>query len=111
MTTYRKITLVLTLACWLSWLAPAQAQTLADTGAGRKRAAVCAACHGIDGESRNPTIPRLRGQHREYLEKQLRDFRDGRRLDPTMSAMAKPLSDDDIRNLAAYYFGVSAGMR
>jgi len=96
---------------WAGLHASAQAQALADTGAGQKRAAVCAACHGIDGQSRNPAYPHLTGQQREYLEKQLRDFRDGRRVDPTMTAMAKPLSDADIRNIAAYYYGVSVGRR
>lgn len=88
-----------------------QAQQLADAAAGRKRAAVCFSCHGEDGVSRNPAYPHLQNQQRAYLEKQLRDFRDGRRVDPAMTAMAKPLSDDDIRNIAAYYWGVALARR
>lgn len=90
-------------ALGLSGVAHAEAERLADVAAGKKRAAVCFACHNQDGQSRNPAYPHLTGQQRVYLEKTLKDFRDGRRLDPTMSAMAKPLSDDDIRNIAAYY--------
>jgi cytochrome c553 len=82
-------------------------QELADVAAGRKRAAVCFACHGEDGVSKNPMYPHLSGQQRAYLEKQLRDFRDGRRVDSAMSAMAKSLTDDDIRNIAAYFWGVT----
>jgi cytochrome c553 len=87
----------------LAGAAQAQVEKLADVAAGKKRATVCFACHNEDGQSRNPAYPHLTGQQRAYLEKTLKDFRDGRRQDPTMSAMAKPLSDDDIRNIAAYY--------
>ncbi len=90
---------------------PAFSQQLADASAGRKRAAVCFSCHGEFGVSKNPAYPNLAGQQRDYLEKQLRDFRDGRRVDPTMTAMAKPLSDDDIRNIATYYWGTSGVRR
>ena len=74
-----------------------------DTALGKKKAAVCAACHGIDGNSRNGLWPKLAGQHQLYLAKALKDFRAGARKDPTMNAMAKSLSDTDIANLAAYY--------
>jgi cytochrome c5 len=69
-----------------------------------KRAAVCFACHGADGVSKLPGVPHLAGQRSDYLEKALHDYRAGiNRLDPTMTAMAKPLSDADIANIAAYY--------
>ena len=80
----------------------------ADPNEGKKKAAVCAACHGIDGISFNPLWPNLAGQQAAYLEKQLKDFREGRRSDPSMNAMAKPLSDEDIANLATYYSSLSA---
>lgn len=92
-------------------LVHAQSSSLADVAAGRKRAAVCFACHGEDGQSRNPVYPHLTGQQRAYLEKTLKDFRDGRRPEPTMGAMAKPLSDEDIRNIAAYYSSASVQRR
>ena len=99
------------LLCLVLVAVSGQAQELADVAAGKKRAAVCFACHNEDGQSRNPAYPHLTGQQRAYLEKTLKDFRDGRRVDPTMSAMAKPLSDDDIRNIAAYYWSATVQRR
>jgi len=81
-------------------MTPAQA---ADAAAGKTKSAACAACHGADGNSVNTAWPRLAGQHAKYIEKQLKDFKSGKRKDPTMTAMAMPLSDADIADLAAYY--------
>lgn len=64
---------------------------------------VCAACHGNDGVSPLPVNPNLAGQHPEYLLKQLRDFKSGERSNPVMIGMVATLSDEDMRNLAAYY--------
>lgn len=75
----------------------------ADIAAGKAKAASCAACHGANGISSNPLWPNLAGQHAAYLAKQLKDFKSGARKDPTMTAMAAPLSDADMENLAAYY--------
>ena len=74
-----------------------------DITAGKEKAASCAGCHGTAGISNNPAWPNLAGQQKNYLEKQLRDFRSGKRQDPLMSPMAKPLSNGDIENLAAYF--------
>lgn len=75
-----------------------------DIGAGKKRAAVCFACHDVDGISKIPGTPHLAGQDPGYLETALRAYRDGQtRQNPTMNAMAKPLSDRDIVNIAAYF--------
>lgn len=71
----------------------------------------CALCHGPDGESASAIYPRLAAQHPDYLQKQLRDFRDGRRISETMSDMAKDLKDDDIAALAAFYANKKAGGR
>lgn len=81
-------------------IGPAQA---ADIDAGKVKSATCAGCHGTAGISNNPMWPNLAGQQPGYLVKQLKAFRDGARSDPMMTPMAKPLSDDDIANLAAYY--------
>lgn len=74
-----------------------------DAAAGKSKAASCAGCHGPAGISNNPMWPNLAGQKEAYLVKQLKSFRDGTRADPMMGPMAKPLSDTDIENLAAYY--------
>ena len=74
-----------------------------DAAAGKVKAATCAGCHGKAGISNNPLWPNLAGQQPGYLVKQLQAFREGRRTDPLMGPMAKPLSDEDISNLAAWY--------
>ena len=73
-----------------------------DAAAGKAKSTTCIACHGADGISAIPNYPNLKGQKEAYLVKQLTEFRDGKRSDPTMTAMAKPLSDEDIADLAAY---------
>jgi cytochrome c553 len=75
----------------------------ADIEAGKGKTAVCAGCHGADGNSLSPTWPSLAGQHATYIYKQLKDFKEGRRSNPTMIGMAAMLSDEDMRNVAAYY--------
>jgi cytochrome c553 len=74
-----------------------------DLEAGRKKSATCAACHGAVGISPNTAWPNLANQQLAYLAKQMKAFRDGERSDPWMSPMAKPLSDVDIADLAAFY--------
>ncbi len=74
-----------------------------DAAAGKARAAACGGCHGADGMSKSPIYPNLKGQKEAYLVKQLKNFKSGARKDPTMNAMAKPLSDADMANIAAYY--------
>lgn len=74
-----------------------------DAAAGKAKAASCMGCHGAQGISAVPTYPNLAGQKAAYTAKQLKAFKSGARKDPTMNAMAKPLSNADIDNLAAYY--------
>ena len=71
----------------------------------------CSLCHGMEGESASAVYPRLAAQHPDYLQKQLKDFRDGRRKSDTMSEMAKDLQDEDIAVLATYFSGKKAGGR
>lgn len=79
-------------------------QAAGDAEAGKTKSAVCAACHGMDGNSgANPVWPKLAGQHPSYITKQLIDFKEGKRTDTTMAPMAVPLSDADIADLAAYF--------
>lgn len=62
--------------------------------------AVCAACHGADGNSAIATNPKLSQQHPEYLVKQLQEFKSGKRNDPVMKGIASTLSEDDMRNIS-----------
>ena len=70
---------------------------------GATKAAVCAACHGPNGNSTNPDWPRLAGQSAVYIAGQLRLFRSGARPNPVMMPMATALSDQDIADIAVYY--------
>jgi cytochrome c553 len=74
-----------------------------DIEAGKAKSAVCAACHGVDGNSTNAAWPSLAGQHATYTYKQLRDFKEGRRNNASMTGMVALLNDDDMKNVAAYY--------
>ena len=74
-----------------------------DLEAGKKKSEVCTACHGAVGISPNTSWPNLAGQQTAYLVKQMKEFRDGKRSDPWMSPMAKPLSDEDIDDLATFF--------
>lgn len=67
-------------------------------------AGVCAACHGVDGNSLIPANPKLAQQHPEYLVKQLTEFKAGKRENAIMNGMAAPLSDADMVNIA-YWLG------
>ncbi len=74
-----------------------------DIEAGKTKSAVCAACHGVDGNSTNRAWPSLAGQHAGYTYKQLTDFKAGRRNNASMTGMVALLNDEDMKNLAAYY--------
>ncbi|WP_419603386.1 c-type cytochrome [Thiolapillus sp.] len=65
--------------------------------------AKCHLCHGEEGEASSAIYPRLAGQNRNYLVKQLKNFRDGKRKSDTMNEMAKDLKDDQIEALADYF--------
>jgi cytochrome c553 len=78
----------------------------ADPSAGRSKAKVCQTCHGIDGVGKMPTVPNIAGESEIYLAKQLKAFRSGERKDPQMSIIAKPLTDEEIANLATWYASI-----
>lgn len=82
---------------------PAVAQ---DAAAGRAKAAACAVCHGAAGLSVTPDAPHLAGQPAIYVATQLRAYRSGARKHEVMAVMAKPLSDEDILNLAAWFASI-----
>ncbi|MBF0401332.1 MAG: cytochrome c [Magnetococcales bacterium] len=86
--------------------AAAPAFAAGDAAAGKAKAGVCFACHGPDGISKTDTNPNLAGQKAAYLVAQLKAFRDGKRVNPMMTAPTKPLTDADIDNLAAFFSGL-----
>jgi cytochrome c553 len=87
---------------------PARAQTPApgDAAAGQALATPCAACHGAEGVSGNPSSPSLAGQDAQYLAAALHGYKDGTRGNTTMKALSAALDDTAIKNLAAYYAGL-----
>jgi cytochrome c553 len=74
-----------------------------DAAAGKQKSAVCAACHGADGNSSNPQWPSLAELGAPYIVRQLEHFKNGERKDPLMSPQAAGLSEQDMKDLAAYY--------
>ena len=80
------------------------AQAAGNAAAGEKIVTgVCAACHGIDGNSVITTNPKLAQQHPEYIAKQVANFKSGERKNAVMSGMAASLSQEDMANVAAYF--------
>lgn len=98
--------LVITLALMVGVTGMAQAK--GDAAAGQTKAAVCAACHGPDGNSLIDMYPKIAGQHASYIKKQLVELKAAAsgqigRVAPVMGPMALPLSEQDMDDLAAYF--------
>lgn len=84
-------------------VAPTVANTRPDPALGEQRyTAVCAACHGAGGNSGTPANPKLSQQHPEYIVKQLQEFKSGKRPNPIMQGFAAQLTEQDMKNIAAY---------
>ena len=76
-----------------------------DAARGEEKSALCAACHGADGNSAVAMWPKLAGQHATYTQRQLKLIQRGARAVPEMTAIVAGLSDQDIEDLAAYFAG------
>lgn len=100
----RPHSLIATLALCAGFMASAQA---ADVKAGQIRSAACAVCHGPQGLSMQPAVPHLAGQPEIYLIEQLKAYRSGKRANEVMGVIAKPLTDAEIENLAAWYSSIT----
>lgn len=82
------------------------AHAAGDAAAGAAKAAICAGCHGIDGNSVIPMYPKLAGQHAAYLETSIKAYQTQDRKGGNavqMYPMVAALSDQDIADLAAYF--------
>jgi cytochrome c553 len=82
-----------------------------DVAAGKRKAAQCQTCHGLDGLSKLPEAPNLAGQPEPYLVKALDDFRHGVRKNDMMSIVVKSLTDADVADLAAYYSAIAIAVK
>ena len=87
--------------------AGAQGAPAGDAAKGAQKTLMCTGCHGIDGwRTAFPEVyrvPHIAGQHEAYLVKALQQYKSGERSHPSMRAIAAPLSDQDMADLAAYY--------
>jgi cytochrome c553 len=81
----------------------AQVQTGGDAAAGKSKAAICAACHGPDGNSMVPQWPKLAGQHAGYLERQTSLIKSGARPVPEMVGIVASMTEQDFADLAAFF--------
>ena len=77
-----------------------------DPVAGKVRAAACTTCHGPLGLSQIPNAPNLAGQPAIYTVEQLKNYRSGKRQNDVMGVIAKPLTDQEIEDLAAWYASI-----
>jgi len=80
-----------------------QAFAKGDVAAGQAKSAICAACHGVDGNSTVPNWPKLAGQHEKYMVRQVTLIKSGDRQVPEMLGIVPGLSDQDIEDLSAYF--------
>lgn len=80
-----------------------QAQIVGDPEAGQDKAAVCASCHGMDGNSQNSMWPKLSEQHAAYAARQSRLIREQKRDAPAMYPIVADMSDQDLADISAYY--------
>ena len=99
----RRATTVVAVLAALAATSLAHAQ---DAVTGKTKAAACTVCHGPLGIAVAPETPNLAGQPASYLAEQLKAYRDGTRKHEIMSLMAKPLTDADVANLAAWFSSV-----
>jgi cytochrome c553 len=77
-----------------------------DVKAGRTKALMCQACHGLDGLSKTPDAPNIAAQIEPYIVAQLQAYKSGARKNDAMSVVAPSLSDADIEDLAAYFSAI-----
>lgn len=113
MTPHTMPTLLRSAATLLALSVAAASASAADVAAGKAKAdTVCAACHGKDGNTPiDPSYPKLAGQHRDFLERALLDYKSGARKNAIMAGQAQPLSRADVSNIAAYYAGLPGSLR
>ena len=74
-----------------------------DAEAGKQKSLTCAACHGANGNSQVAQFPKIAGQVRGYISRQLMSFKSGERVDPIMGGIVNALSEQDMADLDAYY--------
>ena len=92
-----------TFAAFAAFPTQAQEQVKGSAEAGAAKAAVCTACHGVNGNSANPEWPSLAGQNAAYIREQLAMFKAKQRNNPIMAPIIEPLSEQDFADVAEYF--------
>jgi len=91
------------------WITPAVAADPQNAQYARSLAATCFTCHGTDGRSVGGVPPSLAGQNRDYLLRQLQEFRDGKRPATVMHQYAKGYTDEQLNLIAGYFAAIIPG--
>jgi cytochrome c553 len=99
-----RLVLIAAALALVSAVVPASAAGNAE--AGKKKAAQCQTCHGMDGMSKLPEAPNIAGQNPVYLVRALGDYKSGARKNEMMSVIIEQLTPEDINDLAAYYSSI-----
>lgn len=99
----RALTLATTLGLGIVVVLPDSALAIGDPAAGKEKSTVCASCHGPDGNSTQPQNPILAGQYPTYIIHSLKAYKSGERENAVMKGFAANLSEQDMKDLAAYY--------
>lgn len=95
----------LSILCILVSLVTTQVLASGDAAAGKVKVAMCAGCHGADGNSMVPSFPKLAGLGEKYMTEQLRNIKSGERVVLEMTGILNLSSDQDLQDMAAYYDG------
>jgi len=91
------------ISIFLCFFTTANVSLAGNVAEAKAKAVYCGVCHGVKGISVESYYPNLAGQKEAYLTRTMVEYKNGRRKDPIMNAIAQTLSNDDIANLAAYY--------
>ncbi|MBE9532487.1 MAG: cytochrome c4 [Proteobacteria bacterium] len=94
---------LMTIVMGLALASTAATMAAGNASAGKDKAATCAACHGMDGNSPTNMFPKIAGQGEAYLVKQITEFKTGVRKNAMMAPMVAGLTDQDIADLSAYF--------
>jgi cytochrome c553 len=103
---FPRLGLVLWLVCCLSPLTLPLSAFAQNADSGKAKAGMCATCHGPTGLSQLPNAPHLAGQPAIYIVEQMKNYRSGKRPHEVMAVIAKPLTDQEIDDLAAWYASI-----
>lgn len=104
------VSLLLSLGVSVAAQAADAGKIVGSAEAGKAKTAVCAACHGGDGNSAAPNFPKLAGQGERYLLKQLHDIKGGKRTVLEMTGLLNNLSEQDMADIAAYFSSQQMGV-